>query len=198
MKIISDKMNIDIHKVIKASSTKPFGFKPFYPGPGLGGHCIPIDPLYLSWKAKKYGVNTDFIRLSATINKKITSWILLKLFKKIKQLKKPKILIIGVAYKKNIDDVRESPALKMMEILSKKKFLFEYYDPYIKRLPKNRNYYKDINSIETTSKKIQSFDAIILVTDHDVIDWKKIQKNAKLILDTRNVYKKNYDNVIKA
>lgn len=198
MKIISDKMGIDIHKVIKASSTKPFGFKPFHPGPGLGGHCIPIDPLYLTWKAKKYGVDTNFIKLSALINKKITYWVVSKLFKIIKNIKKPRILILGVAYKKNIDDVRESPALKIMEILAKKKILFQYYDPYVRELPRNRNYYKNIKSIKISPKRIKSFNAIILVTDHDVINWGMIQKNAKLILDTRNVYKKKYDNVIKS
>ena len=198
MKIISDKMNIDIHKVIKASSSKPFGFKAFYPGPGLGGHCIPIDPLYLTWKAKKYGINTNFIKLSAITNKKITYWVLSKLLKKIKKIKKPKILILGVAYKKNIDDIRESPALKIMEVLAKKKIVFQYYDPYINKIPKNRNYYKNIKSIKISAKKIKSFDALLLITDHDVINWSMIQKNAKLIIDTRNVYIKNYSNVVKA
>ena len=198
MKVIADKMEIDIHKVIKASSTKPFGFKTFYPGPGLGGHCIPIDPLYLTWKAKQYGIDSKFIRLSAKTNNNITYWVLSKLLKALKKIKNPRVLIAGIAYKKNIDDVRESPALKFMEILSKKKILFEYHDPYIKKIPKNRNFYKKIKSINISPKIIKKFDVILIVTDHDIVNWKMVQKNAKLIIDTRNVYKKNYINVIRA
>ena len=197
LKIIADKMNININKVIKASSTKPFGYHPFFPGPGLGGHCIPIDPFYLTWKAKQFGLNTKFIKLSGLINREITTWVVSKLLKNLKN-KNSKVLIIGVAYKKNIDDIRESPSLKIMEILSKKKISFQYYDPYIKKLYRNRNFYTKLNSIKVTAKKLKSFDATIIVTDHDNINWDMVLNNSKLILDTRNVYKQKFDNVINA
>lgn len=198
LKIIADKMDININKVIKASSTKPFGYQPFFPGPGLGGHCIPIDPFYLTWKAKQFGLDTKFIKLSGVINREITTWVVSKLLKNLKNLKNsnPKILIIGVAYKKNIDDIRESPSLKIMEMLSKKKISFQYFDPYIKKLYRNRNFYKKLSSINMTQNKLKSFDATIIVTDHDNINWEMVRKNSKLVLDSRNVYKQKFNNVI--
>ena len=195
LKIIADKMDININKVIKASSTKPFGYQPFFPGPGLGGHCIPIDPFYLTWKAKQFGLDTKFIKLSGVINREITNWVVSKLIKNLKN-KNSKVLIIGVAYKKNIDDIRESPSLKIMEILTKRKISFQYYDPYIKKLYRNRNFYRKLSSIKVTQSKLKSFDATIIVTDHDNINWTMIQKNSKLILDTRNVYKQKFNNVV--
>jgi UDP-N-acetyl-D-glucosamine dehydrogenase len=197
IKYLSNKIGVNFHEVIKASSTKPFGFMPFYPGPGIGGHCIPIDPLYLSYKAKKIGIEMNLIKTSFNVNYLTTKRIANTVIKKAKN-KNSKILIVGIAYKKNIDDVRESPALKIMELLTKKNLSFDYHDPYIKELPENRNFYQYKKSIKISAKKIKNYDLIMLVTDHDIVNWKMIQKNAKLIIDTRDVYKKNYANVIKA
>lgn len=197
IKYLSNKIGVNFHEVIKASSTKPFGFMPFYPGPGIGGHCIPIDPLYLSYKAKKIGIDMNLIKTSFDVNYLTTKRIANTVIKEAKN-KNSKILIVGIAYKKNIDDVRESPALKIMELLTKKNLSFDYHDPYIKELPENRNFYQYKKSIKISAKKIKNYDLIMLVTDHDIVNWKMIQKNAKLIIDTRDVYKKNYANVIKA
>jgi UDP-N-acetyl-D-glucosamine dehydrogenase len=201
MKIVADKMKINIHEVIDASKTKPFGFKAFYPGPGLGGHCIPIDPFYLTWKAKKYGIDTKFIKLSGIINRKITHWVISKVLQKFKEekilLKKATILISGVAYKKNIDDIRESPALEIIKFLQKKVKKIYYHDPYISKIPINRNYNINLHSSKLTTDLLKKISAAIIVTDHDNINYSKIQKNCSLVFDSRNVYKKDIINVIK-
>jgi UDP-N-acetyl-D-glucosamine dehydrogenase len=201
MKMVADKMSINIHEVIEASKTKPFGFKAFYPGPGLGGHCIPIDPFYLTWKAKKHGIETKFIELSGLINRKITHWVISKVLKKFKEekilLKKTKILIIGVAYKKNIDDIRESPALEILKFFKKKVTKIYYHDPYIDKIPRNRNYNISLHSSKLTANLLKKVSATIIVTDHDNINYLKIQRNCRLVFDSRNVYKKNILNVIK-
>ena len=188
VKIFSKKLNVNFNDVIKASSTKPFGFMPFYPGPGIGGHCIPIDPLYLTYRAKKEGIEMSLINTSFNINFKTTKNISKLILKKIKK-SKPKILIIGIAYKKNIDDVRESPALKIISDLKIKKTLVDYYDPYIKILPKNRNYYANHKSIILNKIKLKKYDGVLICTDHDNINYKLIFDNSKLIFDKRNVYK---------
>jgi len=201
MKMVADKMNINIHEVIEASKTKPFGFKAFYPGPGLGGHCIPIDPFYLTWKAKKHGIDTKFIELSGLINRKITHWVISKILKKFKEekilLKKTKILIIGAAYKKNIDDIRESPALEIIKFFKQKVKKIYYHDPYIDKIPRNRNYNISLHSSKLTNNLLKKVSAAIIVTDHDNINYLKIQQNCRLVFDSRNVYKKNIINVIK-
>ena len=196
VKTFSRKLNVNFNDVVKASSTKPFGFMPFYPGPGIGGHCIPIDPLYLSYRAKKEGIKMSLIKTSFQINYKTTKEISKTILKKIKN-KKPKILIIGIAYKKNIDDIRESPALKIISDLKAKKVVVDYYDPYIKFLPKNRNYYIQLNSIKLKKNLIGNYDGVLVCTDHDNIDYKMIYENAKLIFDTRNVYKLDSKKVIR-
>lgn len=188
LKKLSQKMNINFNDVINASKTKPFGFMPFYPGPGIGGHCIPIDPLYLSWKAKKMGVKTEFIDISFKVNYEITSSISKVIKNKSKKYNIKNILILGVAYKKNIDDLRESPALKIIKDLKKMKFNVDFYDPYIKKIPKNRNYNLKKNSITLTKEKIRFYDAIILCTDHDIINYKLVYDNSKLIFDSRNKF----------
>ena len=196
IKTFSRKLNVNFNDVVKASSTKPFGFMPFYPGPGIGGHCIPIDPIYLSYRAKKEGINMSLINTSFKVNFKTTKEISKTILKKIKN-KKPKILIIGIAYKKNIDDIRESPALKIISDLKAKKVNVDYYDPYIKFLPKNRNYYIQLNSIKLKKNLISNYDGVLVCTDHDIIDFKMIYENAKLIFDTRNVYKFDSEKIIR-
>lgn len=202
MKMICDKMNIDIHEVINAAKTKPFGFTPYYPGPGIGGHCIPIDPNYLTWKAKQFSIETRFITLAQTINKEMPYWVLDKLLEELnlrgKILNNLKVLFIGIAYKKNVNDVRESPAIKLLKLLSKNKAIVSYHDPYInefKFLNSGKNLQK---SIEIKPKNIENHDLIIITTDHDNIDYKIILKHAKLILDLRGRYSQNIKKIIRA
>ena len=202
MKMLTDRMGIDIHEVITAASTKPFGFTPFYPGPGLGGHCIPIDPYYLTWKAKKYGLNTRFIELAGEVNNNMPNWVINKIDDTLKNksliLKNAKVLVLGIAYKKNIDDMRESPAAELMKILKERNAMISYSDPYVLKFPKMRKYNFNLKSIELSVNKIKKFDIVLIVTDHDKFDYKLLQENAKLIIDTRGVYKKPYHNVINA
>lgn len=202
MKIVCDRMGIDIHEVIKAASSKPFGFTPFYPGPGLGGHCIPIDPFYLTWKAREFDLNTRFIELAGEVNATMPQWVLNKSIEAINNIGKSvngaKILILGIAYKKNLDDMRESPAVKLMHLLSSKGAKINYSDPHVPIFPKMRQYSFNLKSIKITPKKIKEYDALIITTDHSKFDYKKIQKYAKLIIDTRGVYASTFPNVVKA
>ena len=192
LKPLADIMNIDIYEVINAAATKPFGFVPYYPGPGLGGHCIPIDPFYLTWKAKEFGMNTRFIELAGEINQFMPHYVVSKLIEalntKEKALKNSKILVIGIAYKKNIEDMRESPAIEIINLLSKQFCQINVYDPLVKELPnsiKNLTHKK----IKVLSEKdITSYDAILIITDHDQIDYDLIRENSKLIIDTRGRY----------
>ena len=190
MKMILDRMDIDVWEVIKAASTKPFGFMPFYPGPGLGGHCIPIDPFYLTWKAREYELSTRFIELAGEVNTHMPFYVINKLVDALnsqrKSIKGSKILVLGLAYKKDIDDLRESPTLKLMEIITDKGGQVDYHDPYIPRLGPTRHYNFDKKSIELTENTLKSYDAILISTDHSVFDMAFIVKNAKLIIDTRN------------
>lgn len=199
MKKICDKMGLKIFDVINAAKTKPYGFNVFYPGPGLGGHCIPIDPFYLSWKAKKFNIETKFIELAGRINRSMPDWIIKKTLKiikmKRKKLKNIRILILGLAYKKNINDCRESPAFEIIQKLKNKKINVQYNDPFIDEIPKLRNYRFKMKSKKLTKKLIQSFDAIIIVTDHDQYNYEMIRKNNSIIIDTRNCYQKKYENI---
>jgi len=190
LKMLCLKMNIDIFEIINAAKTKPFGFQAFYPGPGYGGHCIPIDPFLLSWVAKRYNFKTKFIKLSGEINSRIISRIEKKIMKMLNK-KSEKILILGVAYKKNVDDYRESPALVLMNKLSQRKINFDYYDPYVKMINNSRSLKKisKIKSIKLIYKNISSYNLVVLITDHDLVDYGKLQKYSKLILDSRGVYK---------
>jgi len=202
MKIVADKMGIDIHEVISAASTKPFGFTPFYPGPGLGGHCIPIDPFYLTWKAREYDLSTRLIELAGEVNSNMPYWVLNKVIGTLNDrgmfLKGAKILLLGIAYKKNVDDMRESPAVKLMELLTHKGAKIQYSDPHIPVFPTMRKYSFDLSSVNLTSKNIAKYDLLLLVTNHDNFDYSMIQKHAKVIVDTRGVYSEYYKNVIKA
>ncbi len=201
-KIILKKLNIDISEVIKAASTKPFGFMPFYPGPGYGGHCIPVDPYYFIWLAKKYGIKSKFVELSGEINQSIPQWICkqieLELRKKSIILNNKKVLILGVAYKGNINDDRESPAYKLINILIKKfRCKISYHDPYIKEVKnlKTKNFNK--KSILLKKKFLRKFDFGVLVTDHKKMDYSKIKKHMKIVFDAKNVGNFNGKNIIK-
>jgi UDP-N-acetyl-D-glucosamine dehydrogenase len=202
MKIVADKMGIDIHEVITAAATKPFGFTPYYPGPGLGGHCIPIDPFYLTWKAREFGLHTRFIELAGEVNAKMPEWVINKTSDALNQKRIPfkgsKILILGIAYKKNVDDMRESPSVEIMEILRKKGVKIAYSDPNVPVFPKMRDHFFDLSSVDLTSDTISSFDCVILATDHDNFDYETIKKYANLIIDTRGRYSEAAENIIKA
>ena len=183
-------MNLNIFEIINTAKTKPFGFQAFYPGPGVGGHCIPIDPFLLSWKAKKYNFETDFIKLSGKINERMPNYIckkIIKFFQK-KKKKKKKCLIIGVAYKKNVDDMRESPSIKIIEILEKNKIHCDFHDPYIKNLKKLRNYKKIKYSVELKKVNLKTYDAVVIATDHDKLNYRFLQRNSKKIFDCRGRY----------
>lgn len=191
LKMLTDRMGIDIWEVIEAASTKPFGFSPFFPGPGMGGHCIPIDPFYLSWKARDYDFTTKFIQLAGEINVSIPYYVVSKILDALnerrKSIKGAKILILGVAYKKDVDDARESPALAIMEILQKKGATILYHDPYIPILPVFRKYHFKLKSSPLTEPLLHRIDAAVVVTDHSQIDYQWVVRCAPLVIDTRNV-----------
>ena len=202
MKIVADKMGIDIHEVIRAASTKPFGFVPYYPGPGLGGHCIPIDPFYLTWKAREFNLNTKFIELAGEVNANMPNWVvskvLLALNKRGKSVNGSNILILGLAYKKNVDDARESPAIMIIELLREYGANVAYSDPHLPVFPRMRNHCLKLSSVPLTKETIQSFDLVVLVTDHDGFDYELIIENSKLLVDTRGKYPHQRDNLIRA
>lgn len=195
LKMVFDRMGIDIWEVISAASTKPFGYTAFYPGPGLGGHCIPIDPFYLTWKAREFEINTKFIELAGEINTFQPYYVVDKAMEVLNKYKKSlngsKILILGAAYKKDIDDMRESPSLKLIEIFNDKGAMVSYNDPYIPTLPRTRKYKFDMVSVELTPDEIKKYDMILLSTDHTDYNYELIATNAKIILDTRNAFTKN-------
>ncbi len=191
LKILYDRMGIDIWEVIEAAKTKPFGYQAFYPGPGLGGHCIPIDPFYLTWVARKYGLSTRFIELAGEINTAMPAFVIDKLADALNDRAKPvrgsKILLLGMAYKKDVDDSRESPGFELMELLRKKGAVVSYNDPFIPQLPLTRNYpHLRAQSQPLTADCLWSQDAVLIVTDHSVYNWSWIVEHAQLVVDTRN------------
>jgi UDP-N-acetyl-D-glucosamine dehydrogenase len=202
LKIVADRMGIDIHEVIEAAATKPFGFTPFYPGPGLGGHCIPIDPFYLTWKARAYGINTRFIELAGEVNTAMPTWVVGKVADTLNErglpLKGAKILVLGLAYKKNVDDPRESPAMEIMQLLRHKGAELSYSDPHIPVFPSMRRHYFELRSVELTPATLAAVDCALLVTDHDAFPYDLIAAHAPLIVDTRGVFREKKPNVIKA
>lgn len=202
LKIISDRMGIDIWEVVDAASTKPFGFTPFYPGPGLGGHCIPIDPFYLTWKSKEFGIDTRFIELAGQINTRMPDWVVWKIIDALNERKKTlngaKILILGISYKRNIDDMRESPSVRLMELLSAKGAIISYSDPWVPVFPKMRNHHFDLNSVKATVDVLANMDCVVIATDHDVFDYVSILENSPLIVDTRGRFRQAFSHVVKA
>jgi UDP-N-acetyl-D-glucosamine dehydrogenase len=202
MKMVADKMSIDIHEVIRAAATKPFGFVPYYPGPGLGGHCIPIDPFYLTWKAREYGMHTRFIELAGEVNSSMPDYVIAKIGAALNSLKKSingtRVLVLGIAYKKNVDDMRESPSVMLMEKLRALGAEVSYSDPHVPVFPQMRNHQFDLTSTPLDHDAIASYDCILLATDHDSFDYDLIKKAAKLIIDTRGRYQQFSHHIIKA
>jgi UDP-N-acetyl-D-glucosamine dehydrogenase len=202
MKVIADRMNIDIHEVIRAAATKPFGFTPYYPGPGLGGHCIPIDPFYLTWKAREFGLHTRFIELAGEINSDMPHWVAGKvtdaLNRRGKSVMGTRVLVLGIAYKKDVEDMRESPSVELMEILRDKGALVDYADPHVPVFPRMREHSFDLKSVELDAVTIASYDVVLLATAHSAFDYDLIQQYATLIVDTRGVYLAPLPNVVKA
>ena len=204
LKLLFEQMKIDTWEVVKAASTKPFGFTPFYPGPGLGGHCIPIDPFYLTWKARQYDFQTRFIELAGEINSAMPAHVIDRVADGLnlqgKPLKGACVLVIGAAYKPDVDDVRESPALTIIRLLHSKLARVSYHDPWVPRL-RSRHLEREMLSVELTAETLKAADAVIIVTDHSRIDYQFIVRNARLIIDTRNATascREMHDNVIPA
>lgn len=202
MKVVADRMGIDIFEVVDAAATKPFGFTAYYPGPGLGGHCIPIDPFYLTWKAREYGLHTRFIELSGEVNQAMPDYVLSKLMDGLNDkghaLKGSRVLVLGIAYKKNVDDMRESPSVKIMELIEAKGGIVAYSDPHVPVFPKMREHTFNLASEPLTAENLASFDAVVLATDHEKFDYPLILEHASLIIDSRGKYRTPAANVIKA
>jgi len=190
LKMVFDRMGIDVWEVVAAASTKPFGFSAFYPGPGLGGHCIPIDPFYLTWKARQYGIATRFIELAGEINTNMPRYVVAKIMEalnaKKKSLKGSKVLVLGLAYKKDIDDLRESPSIELIELLRDKGARVDYNDPYISKTHEQRRHNLGMQSRRLSGKMLSSYDVVLISTDHSCYDYEWIVKNAGLVVDTRN------------
>ena len=191
LKLLCMRMGVDVWEVIDAAASKPFGFMPFYPGPGLGGHCIPVDPFYLSWKAREYDFATRFIELAGEVNTAMPYHVVDSIAEALNQHKKSlkgsKLLVLGVAYKKDVDDLRESPTLKIMEILQKRGVDFDYNDPHFSRLHKMRHYdFSHMKSVPLNQETLGKYDAVVIATDHSTYDYAMIVDGAKLVVDTRN------------
>ena len=201
LKMVADKMDINIYEVINAAATKPFGFTPYYPGPGLGGHCIPIDPFYLSWKAKEMGMNTRFIELAGEINTAMPSYVVQKIGESLnnvgKSIKNSKIFVLGIAYKKNVDDLRESPALEILAKLIDLGADVQFSDPYFDSIPPTRKFNFSLSSKVIDKKSLNDADLVLLATDHDDYDYDLIEKETKLIVDTRGKFNKS-DKIVNA
>lgn len=208
LKVVYDAMGIDVWEVINAAKTKPFGYMPFYPGPGLGGHCIPIDPFYLTWRAREFDITTRFIELAGEVNRAMPSYVITRLSESLdsthgKSLSRSKILILGLAYKKNVSDIRESPTFKIMELLDNRGAHVNFHDPHVDVIPTTREHaeYTGKTSIPLTAKTLSDYDAVMIVTDHDGVDYVQIVEHASLIIDTRNAIESRgiiSDKVIKA
>jgi len=203
LKMIFDRMGIDVWEVIRASSTKPFGFMPFHPGPGLGGHCIPIDPFYLTWKAREVDFSTRLIELAGEINTLMPYYVVQKTVDALnrtgKSLAGSRILVLGIAYKKDIDDQRESPSLKIISILRKAGARVDYNDPYVLRSSGHREYPDlDLRSVPLTAGRLKKYDAVVIATDHSAYDYDWLVRNAALIVDTRHAVKKKHRHVVRA
>lgn len=208
LKTVYAAMGIDVWEVIDAAKTKPFGYMPFYPGPGLGGHCIPIDPFYLTWKSREYELPTRFIELAGEINSAMPRYVVGKLAEALdiragKALSRSKVLVLGLAYKKNVADIRESPSLRLIEIIEERGGKADYSDPFVAEIPPTREYQalKGRKSVEISAATLANYDAVLIATDHDAVDYAALSKHAQLIVDTRNVFARlglSGDHIIKA
>jgi UDP-N-acetyl-D-glucosamine dehydrogenase len=208
LKGIYGTMGVDIWEVIEAAKTKPFGYMPFYPGPGLGGHCIPIDPFYLTWKAREYDIATRFVELAGQINTQMPYLVVGKTAEALDRasgiaLSRARVLIVGVAYKKNVDDMRESPSLKLMEILASRGAAVSYHDPFVPVIPRTREHpeFAGQTSVALTAGTLAAHDAVLIATDHDGLDYALIGREAPLVIDTRNAMERHgvlNDKVVKA
>lgn len=192
MKIVADRMGINIHEVIEAAKSKPFGFTAYYPGPGLGGHCIPIDPFYLTWKAREYDINTRFIELAGEVNTAMPKWVMGKVSDALNQHQKSvnsaRILVLGIAYKKNVDDMRESPSAELIRLLLDKGARVSYSDPHVPVFPPMREHKYEMQSLPISRETLADFDLVLLATDHDAFDYPLIRNYSKLVVDTRGRY----------
>ena len=209
MKMIADRMGIDIHEVIRAASSKPFGFQPYQPGPGLGGHCIPIDPFYLTWKARAYGVHTRFIELAGEINSAMPQWVLGKCRDALNArglpLKGTRILLLGVAYKRNIGDTRESPAIELMHRLEAEGARVDYADPHVPWLPPHEGHGAATGfpalprqAVALDARTLAGYDMAIVTTDHEALDWELVRRHGRLIVDTRGVFRQRDAHIVTA
>jgi len=202
--LLCDRMGLDVWEIVDAAATKPFGIQTFYPGPGVGGHCIPIDPFYLTWKAREYDFHTRFIELAGEINVEVSYYVVNKVIQALNKFKKPlngaKILILGVAYKKDIDDVRESPALIIMERLRKEGAVLTYHDPHVPIIKPHGGATMEMESVELTAEALAEADCVVIITDHSCVDYEFVVEHAQLIVDTRNAtkqVKKNREKIVK-
>ena len=193
MKVICEEMGLDMFEIVDAAATKPFGFTPYYPGPGIGGHCIPIDPFYLTWKAREYGVQTKFIELAGEVNASMPDYVvnktMLALNEKGVALSRAKVLVLGIAYKRDIDDMRESPSVFVMELLRDFGADVHYSDPNVPSFPKMREHNFDLSSVDVTAESLASYDAVLLLTDHSDFDYELIAKETSVLIDTRGKYR---------
>ena len=193
LKMLFEKMGIDVWEVINAAATKPFGFQPFYPGPGLGGHCIPIDPFYLSWKARQYDFTTRFIELAGEINTAMPEYVINKVAQAVsdngRALRGASVLLVGMAYKKDVDDMRESPGIRLLDMLTQRGANVAYHDPHIPSLPKMRDYDYAMDSVPLTDEVLARQDCVLIVTDHSAVDYTRLVERSKVVVDTRNATK---------
>ena len=202
LKIVADTMGLDIFEVIDAAKTKPFGFTAYYPGPGIGGHCIPIDPFYLTWKAREYGVHTRFIELAGEINAAMPQYVVDKTARALneagKSLNGAKALVLGIAYKRDVDDMRESPSVFVMELLRQWGSDVAYCDPNVPIFPEMREHDFELESVELTPETLASFDVVLLLTDHSAFDYEMIAAHSEILIDTRGKFRERQDNVYRA
>ena len=205
LKMLCDRMDLDVWEVIQAASTKPFGFMPFFPGPGLGGHCIPIDPFYLTWKARQFEFQTKFIELAGEVNTAMPHYVVERTMEALNQHKKAlngsRVLVMGAAYKKDVDDMRESPSLRLITLLKERGAEVEYHDPFIPKIEKGHGFKYELDSVPYSPERAAQYDVVLIATDHTAIDYPALVANAKLVIDTRNATKKvtrNRERIVKA
>lgn len=202
LKLVADPLGVDIFEAIRAAATKPFGFTPFYPGPGLGGHCIPIDPFYLTWKAREFELSTEFIELAGEVNTRMPKYVVsrvgLALNSQSKAVNGSSILILGMAYKKNVDDLRESPSIVILEKLQKLGAKVDYSDPHLPQTWKMRHHADTFKSVPCDANNLKNYDCVVICTDHDAFDWESIEQHARLIIDTRGRFTADDERVFRA